>query len=342
MDTAVASPVDTAQSRYYPYENGKYEVKAGLTKLGAHPVHGVVESHVFMIDEHYRRYLTNKAKVHRTILHGHYLQAALSPVVRAVIPAFMAGKMAAEYPEVFTWEAERRILTNKLLGWSGQMDFESGTVTILSRQAAPLVDVMADIDPVDAIDFLALNVMEDFAFLARNPLTEDDWLSAVHISSPHYWDPRDKIGHSFAPVHRPVADAVPLMATASKIIRAAVEQGPFMRFAWGMAANDLMNHRPDAEHEGDRTQLGTETDAYWMTQFIRVERQTLTGFADLNTAFFTIRPYWYSLTDLMSEPERMRQLAAAMLTMSPAAMAYKGMTRTRDALVAFLERHSQP
>ena len=104
--------------------------------------------------------------------------------------------------------------------------------------------------------------------------------------------------------------------------------------------NDLMNHRPDADHEGDREQTGFEEDAFWMTQFIRVERQTLWGFPELNTAMFTIRPYWYSLTHLMDEPERMRQLASAMQSMTPEAMAYKGMTMTRDALVAFLERHS--
>lgn len=338
MQTAMADVLQAAPTPYYPYENGRYEAKAGLYKLGQHPVHDRIETHVFMIDRDYARYIAGKVEVHRTALHRHYLQAALTPAMRETVTRFMATRVAEEYPDGFTWDAERSVLTNRWLGWSARLDFGTGAVTVVERGDGPLAHLVADVTPLDAFDFLALNVPEDLAIWTREPGTAQEWLPLVHICAPHHWDPREKVGKAFFAVHAPVADAAAMIAAAEKMARAVIEQGPFVRFAWGMAANDVLNHHPDADHAGDRTQEGDEDEAAWAGMFVRVERQTLWGFPDVQAALFTIRPYWYPLAELKQEPERIRQLATALRSMTPAAMEYKGMTRIRDRLAAYLDR----
>jgi hypothetical protein len=338
MQTAMAETLAAAPARYYPYENGKYEVKAGLYKLGQHVIHERIESRAFMIDRDYARYIAGKVAVHGTALYRHYLQAALAPALRVAVTRFMAARMAEEYPEAIQWDGDSAVLTNRWLGWSAQLDIESGAVAIIERGAGPLSHLVAEVTPLDAFDFLALNVPEDLAIWARNPETAEEWLPLMHICAPHHWDPREKVGRNFFAVHAPVAEAAAINAAATKMARAVIEQGPFIRFAWGMAANDVLNHHPEADHAGDRKQEGDEDEAAWAGMFVRVERQTLWGFPAEQGALFTIRPYWYPLAELKQEPERIRQLAAALRSMSPEAMDYKGMTRIRDRLAAYLDR----
>jgi hypothetical protein len=326
--------LQVAPTRYYPYENGAYEIKAGLFKLGQHPVHGQVETQVFKIDREYGRYMANKAAVHRDTLYRHYLQAACPPAQREALCRFMASRAAAEYGDGLAWDEATGVFTNRWLGWSARLDLASGAVRNLEHGSGPLAHLVADVVPVDAFDFLTMNLTEDVSLVVRHPRTQADWVALTHIAAPHHWDPRDKAGRSFAEVHAPVPESPKLAAVSDKMMRAIIEQGPFIRFAWGMAANDVLNHHSAAAHDGDREQAGHEERAELAGMFVRVERQILWGLPEVDAVMFTIRPYWYPLADLRQEPERLRQLAAGVRSMTDEHLAYKGMTERLQARLA--------
>lgn len=329
-----ASILESPQPEYHPWSTGTFDARAGLFKLGQQKVAGESGQRIFLLDESVERAIANKRAIHRDRqLHRHYVAAALDPSVRRAFIEFVATQLVAEWPRVFGWKRETSIFSNRLLGWSARLDSVSGSVDVFERRDGSLAH-LADVEPVDAIDFLACNVAEDLAVWQRDPESGNEWLSLLHVSAPHHWDPREKIGHDFERVHAPVADIEPTSAAASRLARAAVEQGPFVRFAWGVATNDRLNHHPDAPHDGDRDNCAQPAIE---RLFLRVERQTLFGWPRANACLFTIRPYWYRVADVASEPLRRRQLTQALKSMSDRALAYKGLVTLRDPLVRWLE-----
>lgn len=316
---------------YFPFENGRYEVKAGLYQLGKHAVHGVVEEHVFALDREYGAYLEAKVAARTQGLHRYYQQAALPPSLREAVLRTMLAKLAVDSGGFVTWQGEA--LTNALLGWSARVDLARGTLEELKRFPAPLASLVTDVQPLDALDFLALNAQEDYAIVARDPMGGEDWQACLHVCLPQHWDPRDKIGRPFGPVHAPVGGAAPLIATANKLMAAVIEKGPFLRFAWGIATSARLNHHPESPPDADRGGGDFDPDK----TFLRVERQTLWGFPAEQGAFFTIRPYVYPLRDAVRSEVRRAQLALALRSMTREHLAYKGMERLRDPLVAWLE-----
>ena len=108
----------------------------------------------------------------------------------------------------------------------------------------------------------------------------------------------------------------------------------FVRFAWGVAMSDRLDHHPVALPDEDRA---GETRFDPDRAFLRVERQTLTGFPPAHGALFTIRPYVYPLRGAVATPEQARPLAAALRSMTPEQVAYKGLTPLLPDLLGWLD-----
>lgn len=297
--------------------SGRYEVSAGLARLGDGPV--------FAFDRELPRFVAQKAAA-RPRLHLAYLQAALPPALRRAVLERLLPKLALDSGGAIAWDGG--VLSNAWLGWSARVDVASGALDGLRRFDAPLAGVVAEVEPLDALDFLALNAPEDLAIVARR--AGEDWLAAVHVVVPQGWDPRDKVGRAFGPVHAPVGGSGPLLATAPRLVPAMVEKGPFERFAWGLHRSDSLGRHPALPHEEP---AGFYPAATWL----RVERQTLTPFPAEGGAFFTIRPYVYALADVAADPARRAALASALRSMTPEHLSYKGLTGWRDAAVDWLE-----
>ncbi|PYE56250.1 heme-dependent oxidative N-demethylase subunit alpha family protein [Deinococcus yavapaiensis] len=322
--------LDREPLRYYPFETGRYDVSAGLTRLGEQRVHGRIESHVFAFDATYERFLTAKIEA-RPKLHFFYQQAALSPMLRRAVLAAMLPRLAEDAREFVSWNGET--LRNDLLGWSATLNLDEGSIGALTRFPARFSASVANVEPLDALDFLALNVSEDFSIVARSNDTGEDWLAALHVCAPQHWDPREKIGRSFGPVHAPVGGSAALIATAPRLVHALTHKGPFARFAWGLATSDRLEHHPATRDHEDRSERPFDPES----TFVRVERQTLTPFPDERGAFFTIRPYLYALREVAADADRRARLAAALRSMTAEHLAYKGMTSWRDEVAAWLE-----
>lgn len=171
--------------------------------------------------------------------------------------------------------------------------------------------------------------------------TEGDrhWLSAIHLCFPNSWAAEDKIGRTFAAVHAPVAGMDAMNRRGDELVRLMVgATAGLVRFAWGITFDDRLNHHPDPP--------GVEAppagfDPTRPRAFLRVERQTIWGFPDVAAALFTIRTYLYGCGDIRRDPVRREYLAAAIASMSPESLAYKGLAGAKDALIRWLSSESR-
>ncbi|WP_407539220.1 DUF3445 domain-containing protein [Deinococcus radiomollis] len=312
---------------YRPYLNGRYSVSAGLYRLGIQPIEGQTETYTFAFDRTYPAYIAAKVAARNRALHEYYALAGLSGPLREAALEFITRTAAHDSGGALTWDG--RTLNNHLLGWAGTLDTRRGTLEDLRRFPALCAALVKDVQPLDALDFLAMNAQEDLSILARNS-DGRDFLAALHVTLPEKWNPLEKIGRSFAEVHAPVAGSAAMIASAPKLIEAVVNRGPFARFVWGVTASGKLDHHPNlAPEEG----LPTDPAGF----FLRVERQTLHGFPAQGGALFTIRAYVYPFAEHVSTPEQATALAAGIRSMTPEQMEYKGLTQCRAALLDWLD-----
>lgn len=323
----------TPPTVYRPFLSGVYSVSAGLFRLGAQPIpwreDAQPEGHTFALDDTYPRFLASKAAAHRRALHEYAGEANLSPELREAALSFVARTLAGDSGGAMSWDGQT--FHTALLGWTADLDLRRGSVEGLRRTAAPLSEVVAGLEPVNALDLLGLCAQEDLALIARGP--GGDWLAATHVLSPQHWDPRDKLGRDFVQVHTPVAGSGPMNASAARLVDAVIDRGPFVRFAWGISMGDRLDHHPATPPDSDRAEATRFTPD---GAFLRVERQTLTGFPQADGALFTIRPYLYPLRGAVRTPDQARALAAALRSMTPDQVQYKGLTCLLDDLLAWL------
>ncbi len=321
-----------APTVYHPYLNGVYTVSAGLYRLGVQPIEGRLEHHTFAFDRTYPHYMAAKAAARTRALHESYTLAGLHPGLRERALDFIAHAAAHDSGGILTWDGQT--LGNDALGWAGTLDLRRGALENLRRFPAPYARLVSEVMPTDALDFLAMNVQEDLSILAVDAQTGTDFLAAIHVLLPERWNPLDKIGRDFAAVHAPVAGSGPMIATAPKLVKAALEHGPFVRFVWGVTPSGKLDHHPNLPPEP-----GLSDDPAQF--FLRAERQTLHGFAAQHGALFTIRTYLYPLCELLDTPARSAALAAGLRTMTPAQLEYKGLSRSRAALLDWLDRRAR-
>jgi hypothetical protein len=261
------------------------------------------------------------------VLAGHADQALLTasgfdagPALRA-----LADHAATEHSEAFRWDGAG-VWEAPLLGWSLERDAVVG-------------DGPADIGtclralPVEsrAAGLLALAFAEDFAVIdgatARIP-----WLA---VCLPSHWAPEDKIGRHFAQVHAPVADNQVLVTASEHLARLVTGTDRWERFVWTITRHPALSQHPQ---RSDPTPWPADADpeALAARAFFRTERQTFIPLPAHAQAIFTIHVEMQPLSVTAGVPAQARQLHAALASMSPAVLAYRGLTEARDRLLAWL------
>lgn len=111
-----------------------------------------------------------------------------------------------------------------------------------------------------------------------------------------------------------------------------------MRFAWGLAADDRLNHHPqpppDVDAQAWRGRDYAALIAAGAPLFVRVERQTLTGLPEIEAFVFTIRTYHYDVRELREDARK--GLYDAIATMDETSARYKGLWEEREAVFRYL------
>lgn len=178
---------------------------------------------------------------------------------------------------------------------------------------------------------LGLALQEDVAFVEADSTGTPAHASLLHVCWPSGWDPAAKIGLDFAAIHAPVADANLLLAAALPLSRALLSQGPFVRFVWTVAPDGGWSRHP-VEIAGNDTQ-----------PWFRCERQVSLPLAAWSGgpagggAVFLIRLHVTPLEAAANTLGRLSVLRAALASMSPQTLDYKGLAERRAALLDWID-----
>ena len=305
-------PTFGPRPRYFPLARGTYEVTAGLRPLGTDFGNGPMDGRVFQIDDEWPRFRANKVACRAERVGKYLARADLDDGAAAALVEWFAGRLVVEYPAWFGRHGDRL--------WCQP----SGETVAL------------DGDPFAAFDAVAMQVQEDVCLTRAEG--GRDWLAAGHVCSPGHWGIEAKIGLPFAAVHGPVPGIEPVNRAAGALVRLMIDRGPFVRFAWGFGTDDRLNHHPDPPP-------GVPADAWQGRRFtpgeprlvLRVERQVMWGLPAVGAAVFTIRVSHLDGDAIRADPARRDQLRAALASMSPAAVAYKGLGESLPAVLDWLD-----
>jgi hypothetical protein len=317
------------QNFYFPLLKGKYEVTPGLHALGTDFGNGYNDTLIFQIDTNFTRYRDEKISSRKERLDKYYCLDALPPVIESYISRFIIHQLCQEHPKLFDYEQhhDHYHLFCRLTG--EQLIFGSD-FTLLSTQPD-------NFGYQGCLDALAMQVQEDLALVEISP-AGDNRIKALHLCFPNHWAAEDKIGQTFLTSHAPVPGMEKLNPRANQLLASLLNRGPFVRFAWGLATDNRLNHHPIAPENIDIEQWqGRHFDPTHPELYLRVERQVLKGFPAINTILFTIRTYFYDVASLIQSDDIRQALLSALRSMSPESQRYKGLTPSLPMILEWLE-----
>jgi heme-dependent oxidative N-demethylase alpha subunit-like protein len=275
------------KARYFPLEAQPLRMQPGLARFGSDFGNGQDDARFFPVDRDRARYRHEKAAV------------------------------LARHPERFGWidgDRERTALES-VAGWIlEQLARERSATPSVARtheQHAP----PERLDIARAYREIADEIAEDLVVLARDEGGRERVILA-HVCFPSGWRPESIVGQSFAEIHAPVPEFESVARAAPALVGALLERGPYVRFVWGVSADDGLDHHP--EH-GPRAPWTPAT----VRGYLRVERQVMVPFAAVAAGLFLIRTYLYGFDEL--SVEQRLTLASALEQTSPAVLAYKGL-----------------
>lgn len=314
-------------ARYFPFANGRYEVKAGLHRFGADFGNGAAEGCVFQLDRQFDRFRSVKLAARAEALQKYVLTDGYPDSAAQAVTRFIAQRLATEYPRWFALSPDggRWRLACTLTGEDLTFDRHWQLEPQSSR-----IEVTPPYD--SSLDALAGQIQEDLAVMSIQ--NDRHKLAALHVCMPGHWAPTEKIGRTFAQIHAPVPQMQAINARQQHYVHQMVNaENGLVRFVWGCQSDDRLNGHPDAPHHNEEHSAGRAFDPG--QTFLRMERQVIWGLSQAGAALFTIRPYLVAIREIRSVPELRRALISALCSMEPDALAYKRLNR-RDALVDWL------
>lgn len=317
-------------AEYFPLQNGRYEVRPGLARLGTDFGNGAADSRLFQLDRRFPAYRAAKLEARAENLTKYHPPGPLGTAAAARVSRLIARRLRDEYPHGFVLRehAQGRELECRLTGETLLFGPDWAWRGTTGNQPTPGYR--------SALDALAGQMQEDLTVVALGP-DGSDCVAGLHLCFPNHWAAGDKIGRSFVATHEPVAGIDPISRNAAKLVRTMIEKGPFVRFAWGLATDDRLNHHPSAPPGTDAAEwIGRRFDAARPRLFLRVERQTTHGLPEAGCALFTIRTYFADCAVLRRDPARNRALQSAIATMPAESLAYKGLSESRAAILDWL------
>ena len=244
----------------------------------------------------------------------------------------LALQASIEHPELMAWDGST--LTCHALGVSlgpdGLEDLNSGAFGLGDEIGRCLTQLPAE---WRLAGLLSLAFAEDFAVVRSGDATVP-WMA---VALPSSWAPELKVGHHFAHIHAPVADADRLRASGQALMRLVVSGDAWERWVWTITAHSRLHAHPERlDPKGWQPTLESSeplaTRAWW-----RTERQTFLAVPGYDQAVFTIRVDLQPLTQVIHSPQRARRLHDALASMSPAVLDYRGLTPVRATLLSWLE-----
>ena len=309
-----------APLHYFPVSLNPFEFKTGLRLIK--PGNNA-EDKIFQIDTEWQQYRQAKMAARTERLDKYVCSRPLNPELETCITHFLLNQFTHEYPTLFelTHSYNKTKLLCRLSG--DHLHFDQSLQLINNHKYQ------------NALDALCCQVQEDLAIVERHE--QKDMITYLHLCLPNHWAAEDKIGQSFIKAHQPVPEMDKINQQAPRLIETLIHKGPFERFTWGIATDKRLNHHPVAPDGIEKAEWqGRKFDPDIPELFLRIERQTTIGLAQVGAFIFTIRTYHREVKNLTSN--ELSILKHAILTMPDTVKAYKGLDRQSREICAYLDR----
>lgn len=317
-----------SEQTYFPLEKPLYEVTPSLRSLGFDFGLREWNHRLLHMNDRFRRFWQNKLTCRQENAAKYTGEKDLNPSVKVRVASFICHKLSEDYPVFFSFEKQNNefFFKHKLL-----------EANIRFRQDGTLVENGFPCD--DLLDAVVLGISEDVAITQRNSQTKQDWLSYVNVCSPSHWDPIQKLGKNFAQVHAPVANNEKLIKAANSLVTAMIEKGPYARFIWSFVTDTRLNHHPIPPiGQEEKAWRGRSFKQDAQTPFwLRIERQTTTGFPELSCSLFTIGVSFIPCHDILANDDHLHKLIGALESMNNAGRQYKGVASCYEELLGYLK-----
>ena len=238
---------------------------------------------------------------------------------------------ASEHPGVWAWDGA----SAQALQLGVRVDARGRSVEQVRSGVFGLGDEISRAVALQPPDWrlpalLSLAFEEDFAIVDASDATVP-WLA---VALPSHWAPEDKVGRHFAQIHAPVADGELLRRAGEALTRLVTGPERWERFVWNVTDSPRLHTHP-RRVSFDRWSHDPQAPGLPRAWF-RSERQTFIPVPDVGQSLFTIHVQVRLLDAVIDSPARARQLAEAVQTMSPAVLAYRGLSTMREPLLQWL------
>ncbi len=237
----------------------------------------------------------------------------------------LCAQAAAEHPDAFAWDGRRAhalrlgsAVADDAVEHLAAGGFGLGDEVTRCLHGLPAGWRLAGL--------LSLAFAEDFAIVDG----ESGHIPWLAVALPSHWAPEDKVGRHFAEVHAPVADNALIVGASQALTRMVTGPERWERFVWTVTPHPRLHAHP--RHVDEDRWAGLPVARGWW----RTERQTFIPVPQQRQAVFTILVDVQPLAVAIDAPQRAARLHAAIVSMSPAVLAYRSLTPVREDLLRWL------
>lgn len=289
---------------------------------------------VFQIAADFSRFRANKLKCRQERLDKYIQRKNLSALVEKTVSQFIIEHLLSSYPFLFSLSPQGESKELKCQLSEDLIRFNSAYELTGFK---PAQEWEADLLPRDLLDALLLQVPEDISILQKEG--EQDWLAYLNLCSPSHWAAEDKIGLNFTAVHAPIPGIEKMLKASHNLTEAMIHKGPFVRFVWSFVTDQRLNHHPIAPTGEDQVlwkgrSFNKEAPEAF---YLRVERQTTTGFPQASASLFTIGLSFIPASEIQKNEVWRKNLKSALESMTPESKVYKGVSHCFSDLMDFLQ-----
>jgi hypothetical protein len=177
---------------------------------------------------------------------------------------------------------------------------------------------------------ISLSFAEDFAVIDGHSGCVP-WMA---VALPSHWAPEAKVGCHFTAIHAPVPDGALLLKAADGLLRLVTGPDRWERHVWNVTGHNRLHAHP-GRVDPQRWLHSPVERAWW-----RTERQTFIALPAARQAVFTIGIEVQPLRLALRSAADARAVHAALASMSPAVIDYRGLHAVRDELLAWLDQQA--
>ena len=301
--------------RYFPFEHDEYDMPMNA-RAGVGPLIEVDEGE-------YAKGLALKDQILASDRRYYFQCPPESEPLAWESIALLLLDMAGHSPQHFALETDgtRWTWTNRLLGT---------TTAFMLGDPSTL--------PLPPLDWLGRQVQEDLILMAETPDGGDTVCAGGHLCFAASWCLDDKMGQNFLRIHEDIPQFLERIGRPANLMMQRLKAGrPTGRINWTVSSTDRLNLAPAVAHEWVSSRRGITADNAGERCFLRIERQVFARLPQTRGILFTIHTYRNPVSEVASDPDRLRRFTSVVKGIPRATREYKGMASFADALVDYLE-----